>query len=258
VEAIHAAGVEQWALRAFRELDDALLHLRFNYPTVGLLLVETKGDVDRVVALDRALFASKDDWFVREILLHMRRVLRRIDTSARSVFALAREGSCFAGSLLEIALAADRLYMLDGDAGPKLALSPLNGGILPTFAGVSRLVSRFWGEPERAKNLMESMPVLTTQEAMKSGLVTFAPDDIDWDDEIRVVVEERTSYSPDALTGMEQNLRCPGPETMATKIFGRLSAWQNWIFQRPNAVGAGGALTRYGKPERPEFDFGRT
>jgi benzoyl-CoA-dihydrodiol lyase len=148
--------------------------------------------------------------------------------------------------------------MLDGDPGPKLALSPLNGGILPTFAGVSRLESRFWGEPERAKQLKETMPVLTTQEAMKSGLVTFAPDDIDWDDEIRVVVEERTSLSPDALTGLEQNLRFPGPETMATKIFGRLSAWQNWIFQRPNAVGAGGALTRYGKPERPEFDFGRT
>jgi benzoyl-CoA-dihydrodiol lyase len=258
LEAIHAAGVEQWALRAFRELDDALLHLRFNFPTVGLILVDTKGDVDRLVALDGALFALKDDWLVREILLHMRRVLRRIDTSARSVFALAREGSCFAGSLLEVALAADRLYMLDGDPGPKLALSPLNGGILPTFAGVSRLESRFWGEPERAKQLKETMPVLTTQEAMKSGLVTFAPDDIDWDDEIRVVVEERTSLSPDALTGLEQNLRFPGPETMATKIFGRLSAWQNWIFQRPNAVGAGGALTRYGKPERPEFDFGRT
>ncbi|HMJ50938.1 MAG TPA: 2,3-epoxybenzoyl-CoA dihydrolase [Polyangiaceae bacterium] len=258
VEAIHAAGVDQWALRAFRELDDALLHLRFNYPTVGLLLVETKGDIDRLVSLDRALFANKKDWLVREILLHMRRVLRRIDTSARSVFALAKEGSCFAGSLLEIALAADRLYMLDGDRGPKLALSPLNGGVLPTFAGVSRLQSRFWGEPDRATQLVEAMPILTTSEAVKSGLVTFAPDDIDWDDEIRVVVEERTSLSPDALTGLEQNLRFPGPETMETKIFGRLSAWQNWIFQRPNAVGAGGALTRYGKPERPEFDFGRT
>jgi benzoyl-CoA-dihydrodiol lyase len=257
-EAIHAAGVDQWALRAFRELDDALLHLRFNYPTVGLLLMETKGELDRVLALDRALFELKDDWLVREILLHMRRVLRRIDTSARSVFALAREGSCFAGSLMEIALAADRLYMLDGDSGPKLALSPLNGGILPTFSGVSRLHARFWGEPDRAKKLLETMPVLTTQEALKSGLVTFAPDDIDWDDEIRVVVEERTSLSPDALTGLEQNLRFPGPETMETKIFGRLSAWQNWIFQRPNAVGAGGALTRYGKPERPEFDYGRT
>jgi benzoyl-CoA-dihydrodiol lyase len=258
VDAIHAAGVDQWALRAFRELDDALLHLRFNYPTVGLLLVETKGDIERTVALDRALFALKDDWLVREILLHMRRVLRRIDTSARSVFALAQVGSCFAGSLLEIALAADRLYMLDANPGPRLALSPLNGGILPTFAGVSRLQARFWGEPDRAKKLAETMPILDTTEAVKNGLVTFAPDDIDWDDEIRVVVEERTSYSPDALTGLEQNLRFPGPETMETKIFGRLSAWQNWIFQRPNAVGAGGALTRYGKPERPEFDFGRT
>jgi benzoyl-CoA-dihydrodiol lyase len=258
VDAIHAAGVDQWALRAFRELDDALLHLRFNYPTVGLLLVETRGDIDNVLALDRALFAKKDDWLVREILLHMRRVLRRIDTSARSVFALARNGSCFAGSLLELALAADRLYMLDGDPGPKVALSPLNAGAFPTFAGVSRLEARFWGEPERAQKLIETMPILTTAEAVKNGLVTFAPDDIDWDDEIRVVVEERTSLSPDALTGLEQNLRFPGPETMATKIFGRLSAWQNWIFQRPNAVGAGGALTRYGKPERPEFDFGRT
>jgi benzoyl-CoA-dihydrodiol lyase len=257
-EAIHAAGVDQWALRAFRELDDALLHLRFNHPTVGLLLIETRGDIERTVSIDRALFALKDDWLVREILLHMRRVLRRIDTSARSVFALAREGSCFAGSLLEIALAADRLYMLDGDPGPQLAVSPLNAGILPTFAHVSRLEARFWGEPERAKKLIETLPVLGTRDAVKNGLVTFAPDDIDWDDEIRVVVEERTSLSPDALTGLEQNLRFPGPETMETKIFGRLSAWQNWIFQRPNAVGAGGALTRYGKPERPEFDFGRT
>ena len=205
---------------AFRELDDALLHLRFNYPTVGLLLMETKGDVDRVLALDRALFAKKDDWLVREILLHMRRVLRRIDTSARSVFALAKEGSCFAGSLLEIALAADRLYMLDGDPSPKLAVSPLNGGILPTFASVSRLAARFWGEPERAQQLIETMPVLTTPEAMKSGLVTFAPDDIDWDDEIRVVVEERTSYSPDAMTGMSKICAFPAPRRWRPKSSG--------------------------------------
>jgi benzoyl-CoA-dihydrodiol lyase len=257
VEAIHAAGVDQWALRAFRELDDALLHLRFNYPTVGLLLVETKGDVDRVLSLDRALFANKKDWLVREILLHMRRVLRRIDTSARSVFALAKEGSCFAGSLLEIALAADRLYMLDGDPVPKLGVSPLNGGVLPTFAGVSRLEARFWGEPERATKLMETMPVLPTKEAVKSGLVTFAPDEIDWDDEIRVVVEERTSLSPDALTGLEQNLRFPGPETMETKIFGRLTAWQNWIFIRPNAVGTAGALKVYGTGNKAKFDWER-
>jgi benzoyl-CoA-dihydrodiol lyase len=256
--AIHERGVDLWALRAFRELDDALLDLRFNFPAIGLLLIETRGDVERVRAVDRALFDLSGEPLVREILLHMRRVLRRLDVTSRSVFALVRPGSCFAGSLLELCLAADRVYMLDDDPSPRLAISPLNGGALSGYGGLSRLAARFLGEAERARELAQRKELLDTQEAVRVGLVTFAPDDIDWDDEIRVAVEERTSLSPDALTGLESNLRFAGPETLETKIFGRLSAWQNWIFQRPNAVGTSGALTRYGKPERPEFDFRRT
>jgi benzoyl-CoA-dihydrodiol lyase len=255
---LHAAGAAHWALRAFRELDDALLDLRFNHPTIGLILLETEGDIERVRAVDRSLHGLSADPFVHEILLHMRRVLRRLDVTARSIFALVGPGSCFAGSLLELALAADRVYMKDGDPAAAMALSPLNGGVLSTYSGLSRLQARFTGEPGRAEELAREARVLETREAMEKGLVTFAPDDIDWEDEVRVAVEERTSLSPDALTGLEQNIRFGGPETMETKIFGRLSAWQNWIFQRPNAVGASGALTRYGKPERPEFDFGRT
>jgi benzoyl-CoA-dihydrodiol lyase len=258
IESIHRAGVDQWALRAFRELDDALLDLRFHLPTMGLLLVETRGDIERVRAVDRALSALADEPLVKEILLHMRRVLRRVEMTSRSVFALVRPGSCFAGSLLELALAADRVYMLDADPAPQVGFTPLNGGVLANYAGVSRLEARFAGEPERARELARSAELLDTREAVRQGLVTWAPDDIDWDDEIRMAIEERTSLSPDALTGLEQNLRFGGKETMETKIFGRLSAWQNWIFQRPNAVGATGALTRYGKPERPEFDFERT
>jgi benzoyl-CoA-dihydrodiol lyase len=258
LEAIRAAGAGQWALAAFRQLDDALLDLRFNHPTVGLVLLETEGDVGRVLAVDRALAGLVADPLVREILLHMRRVLRRLDVTARSFFALVRPGSCFAGSLLEIALAADRVYMLDGDEAVRLALSPMNAGRLSQYNGLSRLEARFLGEPGRAHELMQRAAPLDTREAVEKGLVTFAPDEIDWEDELRMAIEERTSLSPDALTGLEQNVRFAGPETMETKIFGRLSAWQNWIFQRPNAVGASGALTRYGKPERPEFDFGRT
>jgi benzoyl-CoA-dihydrodiol lyase len=257
LEAIQIAGAAQWALRAFRELDDALLDLRFNHPTLGLVLIETEGDIERVRSVDRALSGLSGDPLVREILLHMRRVLRRLDVTSRSLFALVRPGSCFAGSLLELALAADRTYMLD-DPGAQLALSPLNGGVLSTYGRVSRLEARFAGEPGRATKLARGSAPFGTREALDKGLVTFAPDEIDWEDEIRVAIEERTSLSPDALTGLEQNLRFGGAETMETKIFGRLSAWQNWIFQRPNAVGASGALTRYGKPERPEFDFGRT
>jgi benzoyl-CoA-dihydrodiol lyase len=257
-EEIRERGVDQWAIAAFRELDAALLDLRFNFPTIGLLLLETRGDIEKVRALDRCLYDLRDDPLVKEILLHMRRVLRRIDVTSRSFFALVRPGSCFAGSLLELALAADRVYMLDADPSPALALSPLNGGLLAAYSGWSRLSDRFAASPERAGELLARAASLDTKEATRAGLVTFAPDDIDWDDEIRLAIEERTSLSPDALTGLEQNLRFGGPETMETKIFGRLSAWQNWIFQRANAVGAKGALTRYGKPERPEFDFGRT
>jgi benzoyl-CoA-dihydrodiol lyase len=250
LEQIRARGADQWAIAAFRGLDAALLELRFNFPSVGLVLIETRGDIEQVRAVDARLSDLADDPLVREILLHMRRVLRRLDVTARSFFALVKPGSCFAGSLLEVALAADRVYMLDVDPSPQMGLSPLNRGLLASYSGASRLSDR---------RLAASAPeVMSTKEAVSHGLVTFAPDEIDWDDEVRLAIEERTSLSPDALTGLEQNLRFGGPETMETKIFGRLSAWQNWIFQRPNAVGAKGALTRYGKPERPEFDFGRT
>jgi benzoyl-CoA-dihydrodiol lyase len=184
-------------------------------------------------------------------------VLKRLDMSAKSLFALVEPGSAFAGSLLEIALAADRIYMLDADA-VAVRTSALNAGPFPMGNGLTRLQSRFLREPERVSRVLEMSGPIGTSDAMKAGLVTLAPDDIDWDDEIRIAFEERVSMSPDAMTGMEANLRFAGPETMETKIFGRLSAWQNWIFQRPNAVGERGALTLYGKPERPEFDWRRT
>lgn len=258
VEEIHAKGADQWALRAFRELDDALLDLRFNHLEIGLFVLETRGDMEAIRGVDRTLarFASSD-WLTHEIVLHMKRVLSRLDLCARSVFALVDEGSCYAGSLLELALSADRVYMKDGDEKVEMALSPMNDGLLPMWNGLSRLATRFLAKPEHAKALAARTEPLDTQAALDAGLVTFAPDEIDWDDEIRVAIEERASMSPDALTGMEANLRFGGPETMATKIFGRLTAWQNWIFQRPNAVGPRGALTMYGKPERADFDFNR-
>lgn len=258
VEAIHAAGADQWALRAFRELDDALLDLRFNHLDVGLLVLETRGDIEAVRAVDRTLsrFASSD-WLVKEIVLHMKRVLKRVDLSARSIFAVVEPGSCFGGSLLELALAADRVFMKEGEEKVELALSPMNSGLLPMSNGLSRLETRFLANPEHAKELAARKEPLDTEAALEAGLVTFAPDELDWDDELRLAIEERAAMSPDALTGMEANLRFGGPETMETKIFGRLSAWQNWIFQRPNAVGPRGALTMYGKPERAEFDFDR-
>lgn len=256
------AGADLWALRAFRELDDALLDLRFNHPAVGLVLLRTSGSPDAVRAADEALWANRDDWFVKEVLLHMRRVLKRLDLTARSVFALIEPGSCFAGSLFELALAADRSYMLDGGedgAEPAaIALSALNFGPLVMSNGLTRLASRFLAAPERALALKEKTGLLSAEEALEEGLCTFTPDAMDWDDEVRLAIEERVSLSPDALTGMEASLRFCGPETMETKIFSRLSAWQNWIFQRPNAVGPRGALTVYGRPERPEFDWRRT
>jgi benzoyl-CoA-dihydrodiol lyase len=198
-----------------------------------------------------------DDGLVREVTLLMKRVLKKLDVTSKSLFALVEPGSCFAGSLLEIALAADRVFMLDAD-GVALHTSPMNGGPLPMGNGLTRLQTRFLREPERVSRALETSGPFATGEAVKAGLVTMAPDDIDWEDEIRIAFEERASMSPDAMTGMEANLRFAGPETMETKIFGRLSAWQNWIFQRPNAVGERGALTLYGKPERPEFDWRRT
>lgn len=259
--AMREAGNDLWALRAFRELDDALLDLRFNHESVGLLVLRTQGDAAAVLASDRALARNQDDWFVREVTLHMRRVLKRLDATARSIFALIEDGSCFAGSLFELALAADRSYMKDdpdADAPARLFLSELNRGVLPMANGLSRLESRFLRTPEQVGKLLEKGGPFDAREAHDAGLVTFAPDAIDWDDEVRVAIEERASLSPDALTGMEASLRFAGPETMETKIFGRLSAWQNWIFTRPNATGERGALTMYGKPERPEFDWRRT
>jgi benzoyl-CoA-dihydrodiol lyase len=256
-QAMRERGSELWALRAFRELDDVLLDLRFNRPEIGVVVLETRGEADRVLAADRALFASREDWFATEVVHHMKRVLKRLDLTARSFLAVIDQGSCFAGSLFELALAADRAYMLAADGGPQVALSELNGGALPMSNGLSRLATRFLGEPEKAQAVALG-EALDAEAALDAGLVTFAPDDIDWEDEVRLAIEERASLSPDALTGMEANLRFSGPETMETKIFGRLSAWQNWIFQRPNAVGEKGALTLYGKPERPRFNWPRT
>ncbi len=249
-------GSELWALRAFRELDDVLLDLRFNRPEIGVLVLKTRGEAARVLAVDAALLAQQDDGFVSEVLHHMKRVLKRLDVTARSLLAIVDEGSCFAGSLLELAFAADRSYMLAQDDGPEIAFSALNGGALPMANGLSRLATRFLGEPRKAEPPVGES--FDAESALAEGYVTFAPDDIDWEDEVRLAIEERATISPDALTGMEANLRFAGPETMETKIFGRLSAWQNWIFQRPNAVGEKGALTLYGKPERAKFNWSRT
>jgi benzoyl-CoA-dihydrodiol lyase len=254
-EAIRDRGADLWALRAFRELDDALLDLRFNRPDIGLVLLETRGDISRVLAADGALWAARSHWFASEVLLHMKRVLKRLDQTARSLFAIVDPGSCFGGSLFELALAADRSYMLDAEEGPRVALSALSRGALPMGNGLSRLETRFWGRTQPA---VADDEALDAAAAARAGLVTFAPDEIDWEDEMRLAVEERASLSPDALTGMEASLRFAGPETLETKIFGRLSAWQNWIFQRPNAVGPHGALTLYGQPTRPKFDWNRT
>ncbi|HVH44869.1 MAG TPA: 2,3-epoxybenzoyl-CoA dihydrolase [Labilithrix sp.] len=252
------AGASAWAIQAFRELDEALLELRFNQPSIGVVAVETAGNADAVLAVDAMLAKHRDDGLVREVTLLMKRALKRMDLTAKSFFALVTPGSCFVGSLLELGLAADRIYMKDSeDEEVAVATSSLNAGLLPMANGLSRLQTRFLKEPERVSRVLEQ-GALGTRDAMLAGLVTFAPDDIDWDDEIRIAFEERAAMSPDALTGMEASLRFAGPETMETKIFGRLSAWQNWIFQRPNAVGERGALTLYGKPERPEFNWQRT
>ena len=258
-EEIQELGDAYWPLRAYRELDDALLHLRMNEPEVGLVLLRAAGEIEDVLAVDEVLVENREHWLVRETILHMARVLRRLDLTAKSFFALAEPGSCFAGNLLELLLASDRSYMLnDPDRPVEMATSELNAGALPMSNGLTRLQSRFLAEPGRADEVLEHEGRFDTEAAEEAGLVTFAPDDLDWEDEIRVAVEERTSLSPDALTGMEASLRFAGPETLDTKIYGRLTAWQNWIFQRPNAVGPHGALTNYGKPTQPQFDYKRT
>jgi len=257
----HAQGVAFWPLAVARELDDLILHLRVNEEAIGLWVLRTTGSADLVEAYDRLLEQHATHWLVREIRLYLRRTLKRLDVTSRSLFALIEPGSCFAGTLLELALACDRSYMLDGTregdtASPAaLRLTPVNFGAYPMPNGLSRLASRFLAEPGRVDDLKGRLGQdLDAQAASEAGLVTFTPDDIDWDDEVRIAIEERVAFSPDALTGMEASLRFGGPETMETKIFARLSAWQNWIFQRPNAVGDKGALHVYGTGQRAEFD----
>ncbi len=258
-EDILQAGDRFWVLRAFRELDDALLRLRVSEPLVGTVVVKTRGDASRVLSTDAALASHQNHWLVREVIHFVKRTLKRMDLTSRSFFALVEPESCFAGTLFELALAADRSYMLDDPQQPvTIALSAMNGGPLRMSNGLTRLETRFLGQPDQARQLLEEGKPFDPQEALEAGLVSFAPDELDWDDEVRLAVEGRAALSPDALTGMEANLRFAGPETMETKIFGRLTAWQNWIFQRPNAVGATGALTAYGSQSRPEFDFNRT
>jgi benzoyl-CoA-dihydrodiol lyase len=258
---IHAAGDAFWSLAMARELDDLILHLRTNEETMGVWVLRTTGRSDLVEAYDRTLAAHRDDWLVREIRLFLKRTLKRIEVSSRSVFALIEPGSCFTGTLLELALAADRSYMLDGtrdgDTRPAatVRLTELNFGAYPMVNGLNRLASRFLAEPARVDKLRARVGEdLDAAAAAEAGLVTFTPDDIDWEDEVRIALEERAAFSPDALTGMEASIRFGGPETIESKIFGRLSAWQNWVFQRPNAVGPKGALEVYGTGRRSEFD----
>jgi benzoyl-CoA-dihydrodiol lyase len=259
ISEIEAQGDRFWPLRAFRELDDALLRLRVNEPLIGTVLLKTRGDQDAMLAMDALLIAHQQHWLVRETIHFVKRTLKRLDLTSRSFFALIEPGSCFAGTLFELALAADRSYMLDDpDEGNTIALSPMNRQLLTMSNGLTRLETRFLGAPEHVEDVLAHDAPFDPQEALRAGLVSFAPDDLDWDDEVRLAIEARAALSPDALTGMEANLRFAGPETMETKIFGRLSAWQNWIFIRPNAVGDKGALTSYGSQSRPEFDFKRT
>jgi len=247
-----------WLLRAFRELDEALCHLRFNEPEIGLVLLRARGPLASWLATDALLAASKH-WFALEVRHLVKRVLKRLDATAKTFYAVADHGTSFAGTGLELALACDRIYLLnDPDAAVQMAASSANAGSYPMANGLTRLATRFLGTPEQVARVLERREPFGAETADELGLATLAPDAIDWEDELRLAIEERASFSPDALTGMEQNLRFAGPETMETKIFGRLSAWQNWIFQRPNAVGERGALTCYGTPQRPEFQPQRT
>ena len=264
VDAMTALGAAFWPLQIARELDDAILHLRNNEFEIGTLVFKSAGDVDRVLAYDAFLADNAAHWLIGEIRALWKNVLKRVDVTSRSLVTLIEPGSCFAGTLAEIALACDRSYMLigqregDNKTPATVALSALNFGAYPMSNDLTRLQSRFLGEPARVEEAKAKTGAkLDGADAEALGLVTFAPDDIDWDDEIRVFMEERLSFSPDALTGMEANLRFGGPETMETKIFARLTAWQNWIFQRPNAVGNDGALKRYGTGQKAAFDMRR-
>jgi benzoyl-CoA-dihydrodiol lyase len=264
IDGMIAQGASFWPLQVARELDDAILHLRINELDVALLVFKSHGDPAQVIAYDEFLEANKAHWLVNEIRQYLKRVLKRIDVTSRTLVTLVEPGSCFAGTLAELVFAADRSYMLigsrqgDNRPPPALQLSAMNFGPYPMSHGLTRLESRFQADPgdlDRARDKIGSS--LDAEEAEELGLVTFALDDIDWDDEVRVFMEERASFSPDSLTGMEANLRFVGPETMESKIFARLTAWQNWIFQRPNAVGEEGALRRYGSGQKPKFDMTR-
>ena len=264
MDAFLAAGADAYMLRLARELDDAILHLRLNEREAGLLLFRSQGDPESLLAHEAQLHASADHWLANEVLLYWKRVLKRVDVTSRSMAALVEHGSCFAGVLAELLFAVDRSYMMEdefeGDNRPiaTIPLSSSNLGMMPMANGLSRLATRFLGEPEtlQAVEAAAGTP-LDADDARTHGLVTFAYDDVDWEDELRIFIEERASFSPDAMTGMEANLRFAGPETMETRIFGRLTAWQNWIFQRPNAAGEEGALQRYGSGVRGKYNMER-
>jgi benzoyl-CoA-dihydrodiol lyase len=259
LDAILALGARWWPLEMARELDDAILMLRTNHLELGTWILKTEGDAAPVLAVDATLARHANHWFVRETLGLLRRTLARLETSSRTLFALVEPGSCFAGTLLELALAADRIYMLDSaehpDTSPAIALSELNFGAYPRVDGLARITARFYGETTPIGAARASIGTsLQAAAAMHLGLVTATPDELDWADELRIALEERASLSPDALTGMEASLRFGSGETMATRIFGRLSAWQNWIFNRPNAVGEFGALKVYGTGHKAQFN----
>ena len=262
VEAILQAGVNWWPLQVARELEDAILQMRTNELDIGIWLIKTQGDAAAVLASDAVMLANKGNWFVRETIGLLRRTFSRLDVSSRSLFALIEPGSCFAGTLLELALACDRSYQLilpdDDNASPKITVSDVNFGIYPMATKQSRLARRFYDEaPALEAVRAKAGQALDADAAFALGLVTSNPDDIDWADEVRIAIEERVAMSPDALTGLEANLRFNGQENMITRIFGRLTAWQNWIFQRPNAVGEKGALKVYGKGDKAVFDWNR-
>lgn len=262
VDAIVEAGVNWWPLQVGRELEDAILSMRTNELDIGTWLIKTEGDAAAVLASDATLLANKDHWLVRETIGLLRRTFSRLDVSSRSLFALIEPGSCFAGSLLELALACDRIYHLalpdDEARAPKITVAEANFGLYPMVTDQSRLGRRFYDEASALEAVRaKAGQALDADAAFALGLVTSNPDDIDWTDEVRIAIEERVSMSPDALTGMEANLRFNGPENMLTRVFGRLTAWQNWIFQRPNAVGEKGALKVYGKGDKAAFDWNR-
>jgi benzoyl-CoA-dihydrodiol lyase len=263
-EALTALGDQSYFLRLARELDDAIMHLRLNEMELGLLVFRSQGDADKVLAEEQVLFDNADHWLANEIIQYWKRVMKRIDVTSRSLVAFVENGSCFAGMLAEVLFAVDRTYMMEGDFEgdnrpvASITLSQANFGPFPMANDLTRLETRFLGEPERVEAAKAQIgETLEAFDANELGLVTYAFDDVDWEDEVRIFLEERASFSPDAMTGMEANLRFAGPETMETRIFGRLTAWQNWIFQRPNAVGEDGALQRYGTGVRGQYNMQR-